>query len=427
MRAAFSEFSSSEVVPVVRVQDVYVAELFHGPTLAFKDFGQQVLCRLIDYFAVRDGRNATLVVSTTGDTGPAAIRAAAPSRRLKIVCFYPKGQISRLQELQMTTVDSPNVRVIAFEGGGDDMDALIKAITTDRAFRDRHGLCSVNSINWGRVAMQVVHWFSAYLQAARLEGVQAGRRMHFSVPTGAMGNVAAGLFAKMMGLPVDKILCGVNHNDIVHRAVATGRFHKQELVRTLSEAINIQVPYNFERVLYALSGCDAPLTRSWMRIMDMTKKLTLRGRHLRRLRGTFLSARVSDEEMLRTVREYRSRHGYLVDPHTAVALHACGQLGLARNAGGRVGANPARRPTVVLATAHAAKFEEAVRAALGDAFWQRDMPGLMPEAARRLEGRREVGGAGAGSVFREGEDWLQRLRGVVEAVSGERQQRRSRL
>eukprot|EP01049_Picozoa_sp_SAG25_P005453 SAG25_NODE_374_length_8940_cov_97.908155_10_plen_241_part_00 len=231
-----------------------MAELFHGPSLAFKDFGLQVLCKLLDFFARRAGRVSTLVVSTTGDTGPAAIQGCVGSSALRIVVTYPDGQISELQRRQMTTVDAPNVAVAAFEGGGDDMDAPIKAISTDTAFRERHGVTSANSINLGRVVVQTIHHFWSYfrtvesLASSQGENVQksgrdswrVGRPLNFAIPTGAMGNVTAGLLAQKMGCPIAApFICGVNANNILHRAVTTGEFHRQPMQRTLSEAINI--------------------------------------------------------------------------------------------------------------------------------------------------------------------------------------------
>mmetsp|Transcript_6271 Transcript_6271/g.17562 ORF Transcript_6271/g.17562 Transcript_6271/m.17562 type:complete len:320 (+) Transcript_6271:684-1643(+) len=318
----------------------------------------------------------------------------------------------------MTTVEAPNVRVISFEGGGDDMDAPIKAINTDAAFRDKHGLCSINSINWGRVAVQTVHWFFSYFRACEASGRGVGTRMHFVVPTGAMGNVAAGFIAREMGLPAN-LTCGVNANDIVHRCVARGQFHRAGMHRTISQAINIQVPYNMERVLYYLGGRDPTLTRGWMHIMDTTGKLTLRGPHLRALRAALNAESVTDGETAAVMRGCYEGHGYLCDPHTAVAISAGEKLGLldgAPQAGGY--------PVVVLATAHAAKFEGAVRRSLGDGFWEGEFLRVhMPESARELEQKPEVGGAPAGKLFRVGEDWVAQLRTVVETGFGVGQSR----
>ena len=222
-------------------------------SLSFKDFGQQVLISLLDYLARRSGRKVSVVVATTGDTGPAAISAAAHLSSTQMVVVYPLGQVSRIQELQMTTEQAENVKVFAFEGGGDDMDAPIKALSTDAAFQQKHGLTSVNSINIGRVLTQTVHYFWSYLRAIEKKNLKIGAPMQFALPCGALGNATAGLMAKLMGLPVSNILCGTNDNDIFHRAVAHGDFSRaNSMLRTMSEAINIQVPYNFERMIYLL-------------------------------------------------------------------------------------------------------------------------------------------------------------------------------
>jgi threonine synthase len=253
MARCFAGFSQECVVPLTLLKgradaaDVWVAELFHGPSLSFKDFGQQVLCGMLDYFARRDQQTVSLLVATTGDTGPAAISAAAGLQSLQLVVLYPLGQISRFQELQMITEDAQNVRVFAFEGGGDDMDAPIKALSTDHSFQEKHRLSSVNSINIGRVLAQLVHYFWSYLRAIeKKKHLKIGTPIQFAVPCGALGNATAGLLAKSMGLPVSRFLCAPNINDIFHRAIEKNDFSRHpHMLRTLSEAINIQVPYNF--------------------------------------------------------------------------------------------------------------------------------------------------------------------------------------
>lgn len=278
----FGNFSHDTVVPLTELkgssadEDVWVAELFHGPSLSFKDFGQQVLCNLLDYFARRKGRKVSLLVSTTGDTGPAAICASAGLSSLQLVVTYPLGQISRVQELQMTTETAENVYVYAFEGGGDDMDEPIKALNTDKDFQQKHGLSSVNSINIGRVVAQTVHYFWCYLRAMEKKNLDVGAPLQFSLPCGALGNASAALMAKMMGLPVSNILCGTNANDIFHRAISGGDFSRHpNMVRTLSEAINIQVPYNFERILYLVTSQDTERICASMAQLQLHNKIDL--------------------------------------------------------------------------------------------------------------------------------------------------------
>ena len=424
--ASFSQFTDPGVVPVVKVGALHVAELFHGPTLAFKDFGQQVLCKMLDFFAVRANRDITLVVSTTGDTGPAAIRATAGSRRLRILCTYPTGQVSRLQEQQMTTVDSPSVRVFTFEGGGDDMDGPIKRVTTDPAFTARHGLTSVNSINLGRVTVQTVHFFFSYFRTIeQVPGAQVGDEITFCVPTGAMGNVTAGHMARLMGLPMAQLCSGVNANDIVHRAFSKGQFWKESMHRTLSEAINIQVPYNFERLLFFICDFDSGTVAGLMAGLEATGKLTLPPPTLRKLQTLFSSAVVSDDEMKDTVRQLKAAHGYLVDPHSAVGVACATKLGWRHDDAASVARAPGKA-VLVLATAHVCKFEHAMCEALGRDFWESVE---LPESARALDSLPDVGGRPAGKVFLAGDKldevgvslhaaaggaWERQLRGLID-------------
>ena len=309
---------------------------------------------------------------------------------------YPKGQISEIQRLQMTTVDAPNIAVAAFEGSGDDMDLPIKRMTTDVDFKAANGVTSVNSINIVRVTIQVIHYFWAYLRTVEQLGSSAmGQPLHFSIPTGAMGNVTAGLFAQQMGCPIAAFCCGVNANNILHRAVTHGTFHKTPMVRTLSEAINIGVPYNFERVLYFLTAGDTAAVAAMMAEVDApAAALTLPGSVLAKLRATIQTFTVEDELMLATIRTYWKDHSYLLDPHSAVCLAAAAALEFpvanAASGGG----------TVCLATAHPCKFEEALAVAFddpSDAFWAgASHPGRlagtahMPAAAAALRGMQET-------------------------------------
>jgi threonine synthase len=333
MTKCFGNFSHESVVPLHQLKgsstddDVWLAELFHGPSLSFKDFGQQVLCNLLDYFARRRGSKVSLLVATTGDTGPAAICASAGLNSLQLVVTYPLGQISRVQELQMTTQTADNVYVFAFEGGGDDMDAPIKALSTDANFQEKHGLSSVNSINIGRVVAQTVHYFWSYLRTMDQKGLDIGAPLQFALPCGALGNASAGLLAKMMGLPVSNILCGTNINDIFHRAIAEGDFSRRpDMRRTLSEAINIQLPYNFERILYLVTAQDTARVRSCMEQLPLHHKIDLScpspfatsppstaheplGALIQK---AFVTTAVTDGEMLDELKRTWERDGYLV-------------------------------------------------------------------------------------------------------------------
>mmetsp|Transcript_31572 Transcript_31572/g.53400 ORF Transcript_31572/g.53400 Transcript_31572/m.53400 type:complete len:539 (-) Transcript_31572:210-1826(-) len=416
--SGFEEFGCREIVPIVDVLEekgvrICSAELFHGQTYAFKDFGQQVLCRLLDFFKRKRGESATLLVSTTGDTGPAAIAAVRSTENLRIVCFYPKDQVSRLQEKQMTTVDSPNVHVYPFEGGGDDMDLPIKKITTDEMIQKDYNLCSVNSINIGRILAQTVHYFFVYLKSLSTAQISVSTKLVFSIPTGAMGNVTAGILAKQMGLPVGRFVCGVNANDILHRAVTTGVFRKKDLARTLSEAINIQVPYNFERVMYLLD--DGKSQAEIMKQMEEKGSMSLSQNLHIKLKQLISTVRVNDGPMLQTIKDLYTDRKYLADPHTAVGIYAARNftrenkaLGFFRDT--KLG--PMAPKIVCLATAHPCKFEEAIREAMGGGFWEETVlktAGMMPKSAKDLMRLAEV----PRGLFKKGEDWPERLRSII--------------
>lgn len=306
-----------------------------------------------------------MLVSTTGDTGPAAMRAvmdtALPS--LRIVVFFPEGQISELQRRQMTTLATGrgHALVASFEGGGDDMDLPIKELAADRIFAEQNGLCGINSYNLGRPVAQMTHFFWTYFRVLDNLNLETGSEVDIVVPSGALGNLAAGFMARQMGLPLRRLIAGVNSNDITHRTFSQGQFHRsQQMEKTLSDAINIQVPYNMERILYYLTGEQTPLIRTWMETMDGTGQLSLPQPWLDKLQSIFGSCRVDDEAMCSALRRAYEQHGYLADPHSAVALAAAW----------KVGADGSKVPLAVLATASPCKFQASVTAALGSERWE---------------------------------------------------------
>eukprot|EP00929_Paragymnodinium_shiwhaense_P015452 TRINITY_DN123547_c0_g1_i1.p1 TRINITY_DN123547_c0_g1~~TRINITY_DN123547_c0_g1_i1.p1 ORF type:complete len:504 (+),score=132.67 TRINITY_DN123547_c0_g1_i1:149-1660(+) len=383
IRGCYSGFHSKEIVPVKRVGGLYVSELFHGPTFCFKDLGQQPLVRLIALFAEKRQERRTMLVSTTGDTGPAAMQAAsdANSQNLEIIVFYPEGQISDLQRKQMTTMTGPRARVAAFKGGGDDMDIPLKRLAGDAALLKKIGLCGINSYNLGRPVAQLVHYFWTYFRVVDQQGLQIGDRVDIVLPTGAMGNIAAGFMSKRMGLPLGKLVAGVNTNDITHRTFAAGTFHRSEqMEKTLSDAINIQVPYNMERLFYYMTGEDSKLVSTWMAEMDRSGKLTLPAEWLTKLQQEFDSRRVDDAAMCAAMKHCKDTYGYLADPHTAVALAAAwGVYG----EGAPSSSGPAA--VAVLATASPCKFEHSVTVAVGEANWKAYLNGAeFPDAARKI-------------------------------------------
>eukprot|EP00405_Crypthecodinium_cohnii_P009754 CAMPEP_0206439058 /NCGR_PEP_ID=MMETSP0324_2-20121206/11992_1 /ASSEMBLY_ACC=CAM_ASM_000836 /TAXON_ID=2866 /ORGANISM="Crypthecodinium cohnii, Strain Seligo" /LENGTH=509 /DNA_ID=CAMNT_0053906621 /DNA_START=20 /DNA_END=1549 /DNA_ORIENTATION=+ len=380
--SCYEDFTVPDVVPVKRVGSLLVSELFHGPTFCFKDLGLQPLLRLLSAYAQRADRKHNLLVSTTGDTGPAALRAVSDvaSKNLSMIVFFPEGQISELQRKQMTTLNCSSARVATFQGGGDDMDLPLKRLAADRAFAQRHGLCGINSYNLGRPLAQLSHFFWSYFRALDLCGLQVGDVVDIVIPCGALGNLAAGFMAKCMGLPVRRFVAATNANDITHRTFDRGEFHRSdEMEKTLSDAINIQVPYNMERLLYYLTGEDSALVSSWMKVMDETGKLTLPDRWLNELKQHFSSRRVDDEATCKAMEHAYRQHQYLADPHTSVALSAAWHIY------GEEADPSASPPVVVMATASPCKFEDSVSIALGSETWQKYIASSeFPEAARQI-------------------------------------------
>ena len=424
LAACYGDFLAPEKIPVVPLATaprVAVAELFYGPTFCFKDLGLQVLVRFLSYFAAKRGERRTILVATTGDTGPAALRAAADvdDASLRVVCCFPEGQVSALQRRQMTTHGSSSVRVATFEGGGDDMDEPIRRMGLDNAFASAHGLCGANSYNVGRPLAQMVHYVWIWLRCRASFGAGAAPFvLDVVVPTGAMGNLAAATLAKRRGLPLGALCAGTNANDISCRAINDGDFSRApEMKKTLSDAINIQRPYNFERVFYYATGGDASKTGAAMAAGDFRVDAATRGA----LRdGGYRAARVDDGAMLAALRAFRDAHGYVCDPHTAVAVAAADELGYAPYGG--PAAEP--RPVAILATAHPCKFQAAVTEALGaDAWAAYEASAAFPEAARELAGRAEVAplalsrraGESLGAAQRR---WETVLRAVLEDPDG---------
>ncbi len=343
VEAAYATFDHPDVVPLVHLgANVHLLELWHGPTLAFKDVALQLVGRLMDAELERRDDRRTIVVATSGDTGSAAIHACVGRERLAIVVLHPAGRVSDTQRRQMTTVDEPNVHNVAVEGTFDDCQDLVKAMFADPSLRDELRLGAMNSINWGRVLAQIPYYVAA---AHRLPGCDV------AVPSGNFGNVLAGWYAKRMGAGIDRLVIGSNENDILTRWVREGSLVADEVVPTLSPSMDIQVSSNHERLLFELLDRDG----------ERTGELVRRFRDIGSVEAPrapdFLAARVTDAETLYEIGEVWRGHHRFVDPHTAVGLHAASQVGL-------VGGD---KPLVCLATAHPAKFPEAVERATGEA------------------------------------------------------------
>jgi len=381
--------STSDTIPLKKIGSSYIVELFHGPTFCFKDFGMRALVNILSFFATKRQKNITLIVSTTGDTGPAAVQAVsdAANPHLRLLVHFPLGQISSFQRKQLTTVDSSCVQVATFEGGGDDMDAPIKHMLSSST--NENHLCGVNSYNIGRPLVQMVHFIYTYLRVVEKVGLESGDQntlVDIILPTGAMGNIAGGYMAKKMGLPIGKLCAGVNINDISHRVIESGQFYKSDrMEKTLSDAINIQVPYNFERLLYYLTGEDNNLVAQWMSIMEDTTKLDLDDSWHNKLKQDFMSARITDHEMCAAMTKVYDELNYCIDPHTAVAVAAANKLGY-----DLYDANYDKSIYAILSTASPCKFEESVTTAIGATKWNEYIKSEFPKRATSILNKDEI-------------------------------------
>ncbi len=350
LRSAYAGFAHAAVAPLRQLDDRHwLLELFHGPTLAFKDFALQALGLMFETFLSRRTDHLTIVGATSGDTGSAAIHALAGRANLDVFMLHPAGRVSEIQRRQMTTVQAPNVYNIAVEGTFDDAQALVKAMFNDTVFAGRLRLSAVNSINWARLMLQVVYYFYA---AVRLGAPE--RSVSFSVPTGNFGDVFAGYVAAQMGLPVGRLIVATNVNDILHRAFATGDYSVGTVAPTVAPSMDIQVSSNFERLLFDLHGRDGAATAGAMTGFEATSAMALPLALRAAAAERFTSVRVDPDTMAQALRWAAEASGELIDPHTAIGLAAA-----------RSAAHDLSGPIVTLATAHPAKFPDAVERAAG--------------------------------------------------------------
>lgn len=350
VEAAYAGFAHAAVTPLVELDHRHwLLELHHGPTLAFKDLALQLLGRLFARFLDDGDAPLTIIGATSGDTGSAAIAAVAGLPGMRIVMLHPEGRVSDVQRRQMTTVEADNVHNVAIAGSFDDAQAIVKALFNDAGFRARHRLAAVNSINWARLAAQVVYYVHAAVRLGAPDSPVA-----FAVPTGNFGDVFAGYVASRMGLPVSALIVATNENDILARALGTGDYSRRTLTPTASPSMDIQVSSNFERLLFDLHGRDAAALASAMAGFEATGRMAIPEPMRAQAARLFRAARVDGHEMAETLDWANRATGQLLDPHTGIGLAAARRL-----AGGIDG------PIVTLATAHAAKFPAAVEAATG--------------------------------------------------------------
>lgn len=348
---AYATFDDKEVTPLHTLSSgEHILELFHGPTLAFKDVAMQLIARLMDYVLAARGERCTIVGATSGDTGGAATEAFRGRERIDLFFLFPEGRVSNVQQRMMTTVRDANVNTIAIDGTFDDCQAIVKALFNDHEFRDRVKLSAVNSINWARIVAQIVYYFTAAVALGAPE-----KRVIFAVPTGNFGDVFAGYVAAKMGLPIERLIVATNVNDILARTLETGSYEVARVIPTLSPSMDIQVSSNFERLLFDAFDRDAVEVQKVMKSLSANNFFVLSPRALAGIRELFSASRASETETEATIRDVQQKSGYILDPHTAVGLAVARKLG----------ADKSKTPLVVLGTAHPSKFPDAVKSACG--------------------------------------------------------------
>ena len=340
---SYSVFRKKNVVELNKVGDRSVLELFHGPTLAFKDVAMQLLGNFYEYYLNNKNEKINIVVATSGDTGAAAIDAIKGKKNINIFVLHPHNRVSNIQRKLMTTGHEKNVFNIAINGNFDDCQNLVKLMFADKSFSSSINMSGVNSINWARIIAQCVYYFySFFLIKDKSEPI------NFSVPTGNFGDVYAGYLAKKMGLPINKLVVATNQNDILHRAISKGEYNVEKVSETISPSMDIQLASNFERLLYDINNHDDIETASAMKDIKEKGKYTIDKKKLEKINIDFLSARMSEEEVLKTIKEVYDKYKTILDPHTAIGYNAFDKVNLKGN-------------NIVLATAHPCKFPDAIK------------------------------------------------------------------
>jgi len=364
---AYGTFRHPAVAPLVQLGvNNFALELFHGPTLAFKDLAMQLLARLMDHVLAARGERRTIVVATSGDTGGAAVEAFRDRAQVDLIVLYPQGRISEVQRRMITTASAANVHALAIEGTFDDCQSIVKGLFNHAVFRDRVRLSGVNSINWARIVAQTVYYFTAAVALGAPH-----RKIAFTVPTGNFGDVYAGYVAQKLGLPIDRLVIATNVNDILVRALATGSYEPRAVVQTTSPSMDIQVSSNFERLLFDAYDRRDDAIRAVMAALAQSRRFTLSARALAQIRALFSADRADEDEVAATIRTVRRETGDLLDPHSAVGVAVAEKE-----------ARDPAVPMVVLATAHPAKFPEAVEAACGV---RPELPEWLSDLAERPE------------------------------------------
>ncbi|MDB3888292.1 threonine synthase [Candidatus Pelagibacter sp.] len=340
---SYSVFRKKNVVELVKIGDRSVLELFHGPTLAFKDVAMQLLGNFYEYYLNSENEKLNIVVATSGDTGAAAIDAIKGKKNVNIFVLHPNNRVSSVQRKLMTTAKEKNVFNIAIEGNFDDCQNLVKAMFADKTFSTEIKMSGVNSINWARIIAQSVYYFYSYFLVE-----DNNQPVNFSVPTGNFGDVYAGYLAKKMGLPINKLVVATNQNDILHRAISKGTYDVEKVLETISPSMDIQIASNFERLIYDLYNCNDLKTTDVMKDIKEKGKYIIDKENLDKININFLSSRMSEDEVLKTIKTVYEKFNIVLDPHTAIGYGAFDKVNLSGN-------------NIVLGTAHPCKFPDAIK------------------------------------------------------------------
>ncbi|MDC0030731.1 threonine synthase [Candidatus Pelagibacter sp.] len=343
---SYSVFREKNVVKLIKVGDRSVLELFHGPTLAFKDVAMQLLGNFYEYYLNNENEKINIVVATSGDTGAAAIDAIKGKKNVNIFVLHPHNRVSSVQRKLMTTGKEQNVINIAINGNFDDCQNLVKSMFADKIFSNKIRMSGVNSINWARIIAQSVYYFYSYFLVEDKD-----RPLNFSVPTGNFGDVYAGYLAKKMGLPINKLVVATNQNDILHRAISKGSYEVEKVTETISPSMDIQIASNFERLIYDLNDCDDAQTINAMNDIREKGKYSIDQERLNKINTDFLSSKMSEEEVLETIKKVYDKFDIVLDPHSAIGYGAFDKVNLSGN-------------NIVLATAHPCKFPDAIKNAI---------------------------------------------------------------
>ena len=343
---SYSVFREKNVVKLIKVGDRSVLELFHGPTLAFKDVAMQLLGNFYEYYLNNENEKINIVVATSGDTGAAAIDAIKGKKNVNIFVLHPHNRVSSVQRKLMTTGKEQNVINIAINGNFDDCQNLVKSMFADKIFSNEIRMSGVNSINWARIIAQSVYYFYSYFLVEDKD-----RPLNFSVPTGNFGDVYAGYLAKKMGLPINKLVVATNQNDILHRAISKGSYEVEKVTETISPSMDIQIASNFERLIYDLNDCDDAKTINVMKDIREKGKYIIDQERLNKINTDFLSSKMSEEEVLETIKKVYEKFDIVLDPHSAIGYGAFDKVNLSGN-------------NIVLATAHPCKFPDAIKNAI---------------------------------------------------------------